>query len=435
MHRRGLLLRVEDRREELHELLRLDAREGFLRRDEALVHHVGRDPHGGETRALAVARLEQIELAVLDRELEVLHVAEALLEQVPHPQELAVRLRHRLFERLARAVAVQRPRRADAGHDVFALRVRQELAVELLLARGRVAREGDAGGRRLAAVAEDHRLDVDGRAPVVGNLVELAVRLGALVVPGLEDRADRAPELLARVVRKFAARLAADDRLVLPDDVGQVLRVEVRVGGDAARLLLLRQDVLEVVARHAKHDVRVHLDEAPAAVEREPLPRRGGEAGQSLRREPEVQDRVHHARHRGARARPHGHEQGILRVAEPLAGRLLDARERRVRLGLHPVERLLPPVLGADGRVNREARRDGNAQRRHLREARALAAESLFAEPRAFRLAVSEEVDLFHFSTFIFPPRSRKSLPAARTPARSIRAARGDSASVRPRGS
>ena len=58
----------------------------------------------------------------------------------------------------------------------------------------------DAGGRGLAAVAEDHRLDVDGGAPVVGDAVQLAVGLRALVVPGLEDGADRSPELLLRVV-------------------------------------------------------------------------------------------------------------------------------------------------------------------------------------------------------------------------------------------
>ena len=48
--------------------------------DQTLVDHVGRDAHGREARPLAVARLEQVELALLDRELEVLHVAEALLE-------------------------------------------------------------------------------------------------------------------------------------------------------------------------------------------------------------------------------------------------------------------------------------------------------------------------------------------------------------------
>src|SRR5262249_44899008 len=62
----GALLRgVEDRREELDELLRLDAADGFVLGDEALVHHVRGDPNGGEAGALAVAGLQDVEAAVL----------------------------------------------------------------------------------------------------------------------------------------------------------------------------------------------------------------------------------------------------------------------------------------------------------------------------------------------------------------------------------
>ena len=80
------------------------------------------------------------------------------------------------------------------------------------------------------AVAEHHGLHVDGGAPVVGDVVELAVGLRALVVPGAEHRADRAPELLARLVRKVVAGPLADDLLAAPDDLGEVRRREVRVG-------------------------------------------------------------------------------------------------------------------------------------------------------------------------------------------------------------
>ena len=87
--------------------------------------------HGGEARALAVARLEEVELVLLDRELEVLHVAEALLEELAHALQLGVGLRHRLLRaRRPEPLAFKRPRRADAGDDVLALRVGQELAVE-----------------------------------------------------------------------------------------------------------------------------------------------------------------------------------------------------------------------------------------------------------------------------------------------------------------
>ena len=64
-------------------------------------------------------------------------------------------------------------RRADAGDDVLALRVHEELAVELLLAGRWIARERDAGAGIVAEVAEHHRHDVDRRAEVSGMLFTL----------------------------------------------------------------------------------------------------------------------------------------------------------------------------------------------------------------------------------------------------------------------
>ena len=55
--------------------------------------------HRGARGALAVARLQHPELAALDRELDVLHVAVVRLEPLADPQQLLVRRRHRLFER------------------------------------------------------------------------------------------------------------------------------------------------------------------------------------------------------------------------------------------------------------------------------------------------------------------------------------------------
>ena len=78
----------------------------------------------------AAARLEQVEPLVLDRELDVLHVAVVLLEAA-----------HRLRAARGRpagstsAHALDRLRRADAGDDVLALGVAQELAEEPRLAR------------------------------------------------------------------------------------------------------------------------------------------------------------------------------------------------------------------------------------------------------------------------------------------------------------
>ena len=56
----------------------------------------------------AVAALEHVELAVLDGELEILHVAEVLLERRRDAVELAVRVGHLRLERLVGLVAAAR---------------------------------------------------------------------------------------------------------------------------------------------------------------------------------------------------------------------------------------------------------------------------------------------------------------------------------------
>ncbi len=107
----------------------IDQQHRFLRRDQPLVHQVGGDHHRGVAGALAAARLQHEQALVLDRELEVLDVLVVLLEPRGDVAQLLVGLRHHLLE------LADRLRRADAGDDVLALGVDQELAVELLACR------------------------------------------------------------------------------------------------------------------------------------------------------------------------------------------------------------------------------------------------------------------------------------------------------------
>ena len=118
-------------REQLAERLRIDEQHGVLRRDELLGHEIGGDDDGRVAGALAAARLQHEEPLVLNRELEVLDVLVVLLEPRRDLAQLLVGLRHHLLE------LADRLRRPDAGHHVLALRVDEELAVELLLARRR----------------------------------------------------------------------------------------------------------------------------------------------------------------------------------------------------------------------------------------------------------------------------------------------------------
>ncbi len=298
--------------------------------------------------------------------------------------------RRELLEGLRKALAhgCDRLRRADAGDDVLPLRVDEELAPEPGLARGRVAREGNPGTGVVSLVAEDHLDDVHRRAEVVGDAVRAAVDLSARRVPRVEDRPDGALELVAGVLRKVRV-----ETLEARHELAQVLAAELDVLRDAALGLEGGELLLEELRVDAADHLSEHLDEPPVGVEREPLvPGGAREPVDRLVVQAEVEDRVHHPRHRDRRARAHGDEQRVGRVAEALAGCPLEARDCLVDLDLEPFREptsephVLPAGLGRHG----EARRHRQPDRGHLREPDALAAEQLAAEPAPLREVVDE---------------------------------------------
>ena len=102
---------VEDRGEELVELIGGVAQDGGFPVDELLLHHVHGELERGGGGALAVAGLEHEQLAFLDGELDVLHVLEVLLEGRADLHQLRVGLRHRVLELADTARACARRRR------------------------------------------------------------------------------------------------------------------------------------------------------------------------------------------------------------------------------------------------------------------------------------------------------------------------------------
>ena len=150
---------VEHRREQRVDGVGGNLGQRGLAVEQTFVVHFHRDAHGRQAGAFAVARLQHVELVVLDGELEVLHVEEVRFELGAHALQFIVDRRH---------VAGQFGdglRRAHPGHHIFALGIDQVLAVKCFFAAGRIAGEGDAGGAIGAAVAEYHGLDVDRGAP------------------------------------------------------------------------------------------------------------------------------------------------------------------------------------------------------------------------------------------------------------------------------
>ena len=358
--------------QQLVELTRIHPQQRRRAIDHALLHHVPRDPHCRGGGALAGPGLQDVERASLDRELDVLHVAVVLLEPVHLLAQLPVGIGHQ------RVHLGQRLGRADASHDVLALRVHQELAVSLTLPGGRVAGETDAGGRVVAHVAEHHLHDVHGGAQVVGDVVLAAVGAGPRRVPRGEHRVDRPLQLRSGILRELLAGLLPEDLQELAHQRAQVVGRQVDVGVRAASHLHPPQRVLEQVGVDARHHVPEHLHEPSVGVVCEPLVAAG--LGQPLHRlvvDAQVQDRVHHARHRDHGARPHRHQQRVVARTQPLADALLERRQVRAQLCVQAVRvaALVRQVGQARLGGDREAVRHRQADRGHLGKVGALAAE------------------------------------------------------------
>ena len=352
----------------------LDHQDGLLVVDHAFVHQVAGDLERRSSGALAVAGLEHVELAVLDGELHVLHIAVVVLQRVADAHKLLVDLGHDVLQ-VRDGVGG-----AHAGDDVLALRVHQELAEEGLFAGGGVAGEGNAGAGGIAHVAEGHHLDVNGSAPGIGDVVVAAIDVGAGVVPGAEDRLDGAHQLFLGIGGEILADLGLVFGLELVGQLLQVLGGQLDVELDALFFLHLVDEQLEVLLADFHDDVRVHLDEAAVAVVGPAgvAALLGHDLGDFLV-QTQVQDGIHHAGHGRARAGADGNEQGVFQIAELLAGDLfhlfdvLHDLRLNLRVDLATVFIILGAGLGGDG----EALGHRQAEIGHLRQVRALAAQQV----------------------------------------------------------
>ena len=358
--------------QELIQGLGLDAKDSLLLVDHALIHKIAGDLDGCLCGALAISGLQEEEVTVLDRELHVLHVLVVVLEALGELHELLIALRKVLCE------LGDRLRRADAGDDVLALCVDQVLTEDALCAGCGVSREGNARAGGVAHVSEDHGLDVDGSAQLIGNVVHPSVGVGSGVVPGAEDGLDGLHQLNLRILREVLALLLLVELLVARDDVLKILCLQLGVIDIAVALLFLLEDGIEEGLGLPHDDVREHLDESAVGVIGES--RVSGllcEADDGDIVETQVQNRVHHAGHGDRRTGADGDEERIILIAELLAADTLKPCEgiEDLLLGVLVDVLAIVVVVGAGLCGDRESGRDGHAQVRHLGQVCALAAE------------------------------------------------------------
>ena len=378
------------------EVAGLDHGDRLLLVDHTLVDEVAGDLESSLRGTLTAAALEHVELAVLDGELHILHVAVVILEQVADLDEVSVGLGE------LRLHLGDGHRGADAGDDVLALGVGQELAHELLFAGGGVTGEGNAGTGILIQVAEDHRHDVDGSTPGIGNIIVAAIDVRARVVPGAEHGANGLVQLGLGVGGEVLADLLLILGLELLGELLEVGRGQLNVELDAALFLHRVDELLKVLLAHFHNDIGEHLDEAAIRVVNEALEVGIGVAcdhsGNDLVVQTEVQDGVHHAGHGSACAGTDGDEQGVLQIAELLAVNFFhladefhDLRHDLV-VDLAAVLIVLSAGLGGDG----ETLGNGQTDVGHLSKVRALAAQKLTHARVTFR----EQIDILFAHRF-----------------------------------
>ena len=228
--------------------------------------------------------------------------------------------------------------------------------------------------------------------------MEPAIGDGAGVLPGAEHRGNRAPELSVEVLRERRAELGLDELLEAGDEVGPILGGEFGVELDTFQIFVVLEDLLEQLVVEAEHHVGIHLNEAAIGIVGEaPV---AGAPRQTLHGpvvETEIEHGIHHARHRGARTRAHRDEQRIVDIAELGADTPADFVERRAHQRLQLLRELAAKLVidRAEFRGDGEARRNRQAEPRHLGEIGTLAAEPVALGGRTVGAACAEAIDPF----------------------------------------
>ena len=265
----------------------------------------------------------------------------------------------------------------DAGHHIFALRVDQELAIELVLASGWVAGERNPGAGVVAGVAEHHGLHVDRGAVEAGDAFDSAVRQGLVTVPALEDRFDGGFKLTHGVLRESLADMLAVDLLVQVAELTETSGIHVRVFLHLQLLLQALEGFFEVVVVHIHHHITKHVDETSVRVEGKAFAGGFGHGFNGVVIQSKIQNGVHHARHGHGRTRADGKQQWVATIAELLARFFFQSLDRFGHL-IHQSGGHLGPVVvvrrtgvGGDGHTWR----DRKANRGHVGQVGAFATQ------------------------------------------------------------
>ena len=308
--------------------------------NQAFLQHIHCNLNHSRAGAFAVSCLQEPEFSVLNCKLEVLHIFVMLFEFILNFIKLFVNFRHIFFERriffasfffgntlrfrpFNRTFFRNLLRRSDTGYNVLALRVNQIFAVENIFAGCRVARKCNAGCGIVAHVAEYHCLHVYRGSPMRGNVVHLAIENCAFVVPTVKHSHNRSPKLLPRVCRKI---LLGSFFNYFFEPFYKLLQIFNRkfgvlfdsfFGFQFVDNFFERVVVFFVFRFHSHNHVAVHLDKSAVGIPSETrIICFFCEPFNNLVVQSQIQNRVHHSRHRCRRAGTNRNQKRIFSVAE-----------------------------------------------------------------------------------------------------------------------
>ena len=328
----------------------------------------------------------------LNGEFHILHVFVVIFKVVANINQFLIQVGPFFFQRSAVTLRGHRLRRTNTGHNVFTLCINQIFAVINIFAGRRVTGEANAGSAVIARITKDHGLNVNGCAPVARNVVELAVGNGAVNHPGTEYGADTGPQLFPRILRNNFAQLFADF-FIFVNQLFEVFRSQIRVRFVAFGLFHIFQSFFIQIQIGAHNHVRKHLQETAIRVISKSFA--SGSFSQSFNGfvvQTEVQNRIHHTRHRNAGAGTNREQQRIIGVGKFFAHNLLNAGNSLANL-IFEVGRILViivVIIRADFRCDGESRRYRQTDLVHFCKVGTFTAEEITHGGVAFGLAVTK---------------------------------------------
>ncbi len=205
------------------------------------------------------------------------------------------------------------------------MRIDEIVGVKFLRARRRIAAEGDARARSPPELPNTIAWTVTAVPASASSTIDAPIFAGARRFPKMRRRRVRRARAVRADHPESAVPAALRNVAKLAGQAFQRLRIEIDGRGHPFRLHHGAQRCVEPRRRHALDDRGVALDETPAAVPGEPrISGQPDEALETVGVDPDVQDRVEHARHGFCRAGPHGNEERAAIVAEAPAGRTLE---------------------------------------------------------------------------------------------------------------